>query len=394
MRKCIYLFLLFISLFYASCKQKTQTDTALIIFNHDRIKDIEKIEFDNRAFIDSCEFVRLETSDESLFGEITQLETIDRKFYIYDKQTKKVKAFDCTGNFLYDIGKLGQGPGEYVHISFFFLNPKKKKIGIYDPGKSAIHEYTLDGTFLQSINLPRGQNLSVINKAVCIDNYIYCFSSINAGNNSNYIILSSKDYSIIKNLRPYPVKPQNPMYAKVMNHPYSIIDGKFHYVSLFSDTIYTYENEKEAPYLFIETGKPNISSTYLKNKGLALVDNPVQSCAEVWRDDRYSPGFTELGETNRFILAKFNFNSSFYLLDKNNNEGFLVKSSFLPDLGTPLAMDSNKIIRVWTPSNISAYQEEMKNEKNAYPKQIESLMKNYDTDYENPILVVYYMKDK
>jgi hypothetical protein len=120
MRKHIYLFLLLITLLLVGCREKPRSNLDLAIFNRGRIKEIEKIAFDNRKFIDSCEFVRLETSDESLFGEITQLETFDGKFYIFDRQTMKLKVFGHTGNFLYNIGKLGQGPGEYSAIGFFF----------------------------------------------------------------------------------------------------------------------------------------------------------------------------------------------------------------------------------------------------------------------------------
>ena len=393
MKRLTYL-ILTLTLIFAGCKEKSRPTANLAIFSHDRIKEIEKIEFDNKEFLDSCEFVRLETSDESLFGEITQLETFDGKFYIYDRQTMKIKVFDSAGRFLYDIGKKGQGPGEYVYINFFFLNPKEKKIGLYDPGKGAVHEYTLDGTFLRTINPPRDQDLSCISKAVYIDDYIYCFARINEENNYSYTILSSKYYSVKERFDPYPVKPQNPMYAKVMNHPYSVVDGEFHYTSLFSDTIYTFENGKETPHLYVETGKPNISPDYLKNRELEVVDDPVTVCVEVWRDNRYSPGFTELGETHRFILTKFNFNSSYYLLDKKTNEGFHVENSFLPDLGTPSAMEGNKIVRIWSAWEISSYREMITNNKKEYPVSLDSLMKAYDPDYENPVLVVYYMKDK
>ena len=126
---------------------------------------------------------------------------------------------------------------------------------------------------------------------------------------------------------------------------------------------------------------------------LWFVESPISSYLEVLRDSRYSPGFTELGETNRFIIGKAHLNNDFFILDKKKKEGFHVADSSLPDLGSPLAMEGNKMIRVWNPADISRYQDMMEEEKRAWPKQIESLIKNYDPDYENPVLIVYYMKD-
>ena len=380
-------------LFFFCCKQKTQFDINLAVFEQEKIKKTEIIKFDNTEYIDSCQFIQLETTEKSLFGEITQLETFEEKFYIYDRQTKKIKVFDHTGKFLNDIGKLGQGPGEYINISFFFLNPKEKKIGLYDPSKSAIHEYTLIGNFLRTVKLPNNQDLSCVRKSVFIDDFIFCYSCINDGENYTYIILSSNNYLVVKTFCPYPVKPLNPMYAIVMNHPFSFVDGKFHYLSLFSDTIFAYVNEEAIPYLFVETGKPNISSTSLKERELDFVDNPLQTCVEVWRDDKYSPGFTELGETDRFIIIRYNFNNSFYFLDKMKNSGFHVENSFLPNLGTPSAIEGNKIIRIWNPFDISTYKEFINNEKGELPKQLDDLLRDYDPDNDNPVLVVYYMKN-
>jgi len=100
-----------------------------------------------------------------------------------------------------------------------------------------------------------------------------------------------------------------------------------------------------------------------------------------------------LGETNRFIIGKAHLNNDFFILDKKKKEGFHVADSSLPDLGSPLAMEGNKMIRVWNPADISSYRDMMEEERKSYPKQIESLIKNYDPDYENPVLIVYYMKD-
>jgi len=105
---------------FTSCKESTQrnVNTDLIVFKRDQIKEIERISFDNTEFIDSCVFVPLETTELSLIGQITLLETFEGRYYIYDRQTKKLKVFGPTGDFLFDIGRR-KWPGRISRYKYF-----------------------------------------------------------------------------------------------------------------------------------------------------------------------------------------------------------------------------------------------------------------------------------
>ena len=373
-----------------SCKESTQrnVNTDLLVFKRDQIKEIDRISFDDAEFIDSCVFVLLETTELSLIGDITSLETFEGKFYIFDRQTKKLKVFSSTGDFLYDIGRKGNGPGEYLGIHLFIINSKERKICLFDPLKLAVHEYSLDGKFLQS-----KEHYQVyyahMQKAVYAGDVIYCYSSIHWSENWTYTVISSKDYSIKEQFCPYPVHPIEQVGFSPMDHPFSYINGEFHYTSLFSDTIYKYENGIEIPYLLIETGKPNIPLSYLKNRELA--DDPYKAYTEILNDSKYSEGFTDIGETDRFVLANFKMNPFFYLLDKKENTGYYVKSFFPPDLGMPKLIDGNKLIKIWDQDAIMGFQREIERGKKC-PDAIATLIEGYDPSYHNPVLVVYYMK--
>ena len=385
-------FLVLLSLFlvsYGSCPP--QTGKGLIIYKKNQIKKIESISFDNKEYIDSCIFVQLETSAKSIIGEVTQLETFDGKYFIFDKQTKTVKVFGRTGKFLYHIGKEGRGAGEYIAINAFFINKKEKKVCIFDPMNRAVYEYTLEGVFLQRKKHDTPQYTHII-KIVYAGDYIYCYSQLGWINNTIFTVLSSKDYTTKGEFRPYPFKLNEQMGIAFMTHPLSLVDGEFHYVSLFSDTIFRYDENKEKPYLLIETGKPNITPTYFKNRN--LTNNPIKAFWQIEQDNNYSSGFTELGETNRYLLACFKMNQSFsfYFLDKNKTEGFLVENGKIPNFGKPNLVDGNKMIRVWTPEDIDFYLKNIKEGTVTPAKPIASILKGYDPEYHNPILAVYYMQ--
>lgn len=388
-----YIFsLLSLTLFLVCCVEKPRTNVDLLVFNSRQFKKIDKIECNHTDYIDSCVFIPLETTGESLISEVTQLEMFDEKYYIFDIKTKKMKVFDRSGRFLHDIGKLGKGRGEYVSINAFCLNRKEKKIGIFDPLKNAVHEYTLSGKYLQTIR-HNHREFSGIEKVVYTDTHLYCFSKIDfSKHNTAFVVLSPQDYSVIDRIQPYPVKPSEDMFVSLMNHPYSLVNGAFHYVSLFSDTIYTYDNGREIPYLYIETGNPNISSSYLKNQ--EIENEPIIAFTRVWQDRNYSPGFTELGETDRFVLANFKLNNFFYFLDKKKNEGFYVETGTTPDLTLPSLVNGNTLVVVWTPDDIEVFQDMIKKKELVEcPESVKIILENYDSEYHNPILAVYYMKD-
>ena len=386
-------------LFFTSCVRKAPTMIDFKIFEYNQIKKIERISFDNSDYIDSCKFVLLETSDQSLIGEISQLKIFEGNYYIYDKLTKKVKVFNKAGKFLHDIGSFGNGKGEYTAISTFFVNQKDLKVCLFDPLKKSVHEYTLEGKYLQSIE-HNFSEYSFFQNIIYGNNELFCYSNINWNTDNAYTVISSNDYSLKEGFCPYPVRPNQQLGFIAMDNPFGSFDGKLHYVSLFSDTIYTHINGKETPYILVETGKPNIPPTYLKSQNLE--NDPVRACFQIWKDDNYSSGFTELGETERFVLVGSKLgeydgyggsNRVFYLLDKEKNEGLYVKNANTPNLGLPTLVDGNRLIKVWQPNEIDIYKSQIKNGAIKCPNQIISLLEEYDPDFHNPVIVVYYMKE-
>lgn len=375
------------------CKKRSQDqeNTDLTFISQNKIVTIDKMAFDDARFIDSCVFIPLETSDLGLIGEITQIETFLDRYYIYDKKTKKLKVFNSNGKYLFDIGKEGEGPGEYQGICSFYINEKENKIGIFDPLKMAVHEYNLNGDFLQTIKHNQIL-LTSIKKPLYFDKHIYCFFPVSYISDMIYSLISAKDYKIIDRWSTYPVKVDEQMFAEIMYHPFSLINDELHYITLFSDTIYSYIDSVKKPYLLIETGKPNIPSEYFKGK--LFEHNPTDAFMEVWKDKKYSPGFTELFETDRYILVNFRLNHDFYIIDKDKMEVFhvLEPEEFYLNFMKSSSVSNNKLIKALNIEDISYYQNNIVNSKSEYPKQIRELMSNFDTDNDNPIIIIYYMK--
>lgn len=76
--------------------------------------------------------------------------------YIGDDTESKLLKYDKNGNFLCSIGSIGQGAGEYVQFSYFFINEDTKLIGILDEEEQKILYYNLsDSEFKESKSYPK-----------------------------------------------------------------------------------------------------------------------------------------------------------------------------------------------------------------------------------------------
>src|SRR5690606_33642192 len=68
--------------------------------------------------IDSIRYVMLETTDECLIGNISELYVDGQFIFIVDNTIfESVFVFDESGHFLNKIGRLGRGPAEYAGVN-------------------------------------------------------------------------------------------------------------------------------------------------------------------------------------------------------------------------------------------------------------------------------------
>lgn len=72
--------------------------------------------------VKDVEYVKLETQDNILVGDIKQLKRTEKFVFIYSRNQRHVMMFDTSGKFIRKIGRVGQGPGEIANIDFFTVS--------------------------------------------------------------------------------------------------------------------------------------------------------------------------------------------------------------------------------------------------------------------------------
>ena len=103
------------------------------------------------TYFENAKSIILETNKDCLISDIIDIQVFDGYIYLLDiRGAKSLFVFDMDGYFIRKIGRLGNGPGEYISLSNFTLDTKNKFIYLLDYFKR-IHKYKLDGTFIHTI---------------------------------------------------------------------------------------------------------------------------------------------------------------------------------------------------------------------------------------------------
>ena len=169
MRKVISYFIIIIII--ASCNHVLQDANDVIQVD---ITKARSIHFSD--WFSCVELIPLETNDSSLIHTCNKIAYEYQRFYIHDFNQHAVFVFDSTGMFLFSTLNLkGQGPGEYVSMTDFCINPYTGSLEILDAFSSRIRVYDKDGIFIKNIILD--ESLLPMGKFIPLSSDLYLFDS-------------------------------------------------------------------------------------------------------------------------------------------------------------------------------------------------------------------------
>ena len=107
--------------------------------------------FSMKEDVESIEYIPLETTDSCLISNTSSLIADDNYIFLSNGKTSEVFQFSRKGKFIRQIGRVGEGPGEYApySISELSLNSSQKEIYLSRRNLPAL-VYAYDGTFLRA----------------------------------------------------------------------------------------------------------------------------------------------------------------------------------------------------------------------------------------------------
>lgn len=186
----------FIFLFLISCninKENNNKEICNIEFKQDYISNYKHLNI-----VDSTKLICLsENAEKDL--QIKQIDKICLKnnlIYIADTYLKRLIVFDCKGNALYQIGSLGNGPGEYSSIADFYVTDSH--IYLYDSAKQKILLFDNKNNYIKDFHIKfRGEHFVKLDN----NNFLFSLAPFNEGKlKRKKIAITDNNFNIINTM--------------------------------------------------------------------------------------------------------------------------------------------------------------------------------------------------
>lgn len=104
--------------------------------------------------IEDYSYVKLETNDNCLIGNIDELLFVDSLIIVVDRKiSKSIFVFDHDGKFKNNISHIGNGPNEFLYINHVALT-NNGNVCVQDNIKGKLFYFKPDGTYIKSIDNP------------------------------------------------------------------------------------------------------------------------------------------------------------------------------------------------------------------------------------------------
>lgn len=99
-------------------------------------------------------YIPLETTDQSLLSETLEIYYGKNDIFVGDQDHAVFYRFNKQGKFLNQIGRKGEGPGEYPSAIHFYVDEGKSTVSIISPKTRTIYQYNYEGQFVGKIAFP------------------------------------------------------------------------------------------------------------------------------------------------------------------------------------------------------------------------------------------------
>lgn len=343
------------------------------------------------SWVDSITYLRLDSRDAALIGRINKFVRKDNAIYLSDKyKTKTIKKFTMSGDFVTDIGRYGEAPGEYAEPTDFVVTDSL--VIVYDQFVSRLNYYTLDGRYLLSRKLPF---LCHEFHQFSEDNFM--FYALDADNRhlpsiENYSIFQTDSAFVIKERGFY--RERGKYSSIISDYNFSEMNGKLYYHPLHSGKIYEMSGDGECTLrIHLDFGKKQLPEEFLLDKNWGEYKRES-------KQDRYHffPGeFLLVDSLVYFAYAQeHRLYRTFYSLKDGKSAGSsVVRNDVLPifPFSNIIGADKNCIVGYVYPNDIIVGRDHYDAER--YTQIVGETSANIAkqlNEEDNPILIWFHMK--
>jgi len=385
--KCYLLCIILCSTFY-SCTDDIDADyKSQLLETIDVTKVSDNVKLSDILSLVDC--VKLGNNKSTYIYGISEIEITSNEIFILDhsrQDFESIIVFDKkTGDFKRNIGRQGEGPGEFYGIGDITISKDGQRLSGLIPGTMSIMNYNVNGDFISKYNTNIfGDQFAEVEENIFA---VYNESSRTDISEEHYILFVGEEGQILKKYLPFE-------YGFSTGFAFTGFLSKSKNIWTsppFSDIVYKVEKDKVEPQVKIDFGVHEIPKEFRKNpekvSGNRLLENSY-----------LSEKFLEFNDSYVFNFKNIR-NKSIGIYNRKKKEFFeprKLKHDYLKDILSfgKISYDNNKLVFVLTPERF-AY---LKNNKKNFIKNIEennSLLFEITKDFDsksNPILLFFEFK--
>jgi hypothetical protein len=298
-------------------------------------------------------------------------------------------VFNFDGKFISETGKRGQGPGEFLTITAFYI--EDNSVVIIDDMKSSFHRYDFNGKYLSSEKI-EGKNVRTVYRAMSTDNdKLLMYHYINYEADMACSLINLENNELIGSYFSYsPLKVINFRYSW-SSHPMTKTVEGIDFIMPLCDTVYCYNGSSFFPGYVVETPCKMMSRNQVKENATFLNPEVIDLARQ-----GFFTGFYSIFETDRHIYLEFHDQGmigGYFLCDKESRQGNYYhmtideKSNQIPFCDIKASFDDT-FVGVFQPDLLLRHNFEIAGETGVqYKKMLSSLRED-----DNPILCLYKLK--
>ena len=381
---CAACFIAILSVATISCSDRSSKmllDLGVIQID---IHSAEKCDF--TEIIDTLfHVVKLETTQNSLIGEIDKLEISNNYIYITDDMAKSVFRFDMSGNFISKVNAYGRGPGEYLSITASTV--LDSTIFIVDNLSYKQLEYCITGKFIRETKL-----LDKIwaNDIFNYNNKIYYVNDWSETEVGNYRLFSYDPLS--EKIESYLPFEDVPLSLGINGPRYAVHSEGFSVIYSGIDEIYALLPDDNV--------SPIYAIDFMNEKAVYNSNNPVA----VLTENRAGKvlGINRIFETDKYLFLytyHVGGNENLFIFNKNDNIVTFCEScnhNFFDDIACRIKIASDNKIINWFEAYFFKllYKHNWSSNVSMLPTMLQRLSQIDQElkDEDNPVLFIYNLK--
>ena len=212
--------------------------------------------FDVCQMADFEKVIPLETVGDALIGEIDKLEMDDSHIVILDKQMRTVWLFGIDGKFIRRIGRLGNGPKEYVSLDDMCFDKENGTVWIWDRIKQVMLEYDLAGDFLKEVATGFSSNVF----AKTNEGFWLYYSYLKNPDNNSLILVNEEMDHLVKGF--FATKETFPV---SLSSGFTSWAGKEYFYFPLSNVLYSLDGTEVRPYIEFDFGERTLPYSKIVN---------------------------------------------------------------------------------------------------------------------------------